>query len=342
MKKLTALFSLIVLTSAATYAQNYDFNQYAGDFKTFSSAFAKVLPFNSTIGLQWSNAYIGQLIDLPPHFGVGATVGFTGIPMKDVNPIIDKMGVSVPSAASPYTSSFGLPIPATDVEARIGGIILPFDFGVKFMTIPGSQKAAMKSSTGMDFDYTLFGLELRVPLVREKFFIPSVSVGLGYNHMEGNLGMPMPNTSPFSYTMPDSTVLEISQPELAFKWTTDAVDLNLQISKNVFWIITPYLGTGITFGKSNAGGGLNATVSENGQALSSSEISALNSALSKVSGAPSINSEGIYYMRNVTGTSFRVFGGLSLNVLIIKLDLAAMYNVTGGNLGAQGNVRVQL
>ena len=49
-------------------------------FQTFATAAASSLPLETSVGLNWSDAYIGQF----PHFGIGLTVGAATIPFSAV------------------------------------------------------------------------------------------------------------------------------------------------------------------------------------------------------------------------------------------------------------------
>ncbi|MFW6363022.1 MAG: hypothetical protein ACOC0D_04170, partial [Spirochaeta sp.] len=51
-------------------------------FVSFAEEISGALPFNTMIGLQWSDAHIGQLMSVPPKFGIGTAVGFTTIPLS--------------------------------------------------------------------------------------------------------------------------------------------------------------------------------------------------------------------------------------------------------------------
>ena len=46
------------------------------------------------------------------------------------------LGISANDVPSELSDLGGIPIPATAVEARIGGFILPFDIGIKAGYIP--------------------------------------------------------------------------------------------------------------------------------------------------------------------------------------------------------------
>ena len=80
MKKIILLIILFCIVGiAGTFAQDempFDLNTMETAFSGFAAGVARALPMASTVGLQWSDAYIGKL----PHLGVGAAVGFSSIP----------------------------------------------------------------------------------------------------------------------------------------------------------------------------------------------------------------------------------------------------------------------
>jgi len=69
MKSIRTLFAVTLLGAALSLSPIFATPTVA-DIQTgavaMSNALAKALPFNSTVGLNWSDAYIGQFISLPP------------------------------------------------------------------------------------------------------------------------------------------------------------------------------------------------------------------------------------------------------------------------------------
>ena len=65
---------------------------------------AEALPFNATIGLDWSSAYLGQF----PHFGVGVTAGASTLPYEAVEQTFQALSITLPSELDQFRS-FGAP-----------------------------------------------------------------------------------------------------------------------------------------------------------------------------------------------------------------------------------------
>ncbi|TFH03876.1 MAG: hypothetical protein E4H09_04495 [Spirochaetales bacterium] len=76
------------------------------------------------------------------------------------------------------------------------------------------------------------------------------------------------------------------------------------------------------------------------------EIAAFNDAAALVDDAPTIpelSNTGFYVSAPMTGGwAFRAFGGISLNLIIVNLDITGMYDFIGNNFGATVGLRVQL
>ena len=74
MKKICMLLFAFILGISSISAQNFD--EVEAAFATFAADLASALPFASTIGLNWSDSYIGNF----PHLGVAVTGGSVGLP----------------------------------------------------------------------------------------------------------------------------------------------------------------------------------------------------------------------------------------------------------------------
>jgi hypothetical protein len=55
-----------------------------------------------------------------------------------------------------------------------------------------------------------------------------------------------------------------------------------------------------------------------------------------------VNGSKIGYTKNVTAFSYRIFGGVGFNLLVIRLDLGLLYGLNTGSWGATFGGRVQL
>jgi hypothetical protein len=346
MKRLLCIL-VVLLAAAGAFAQTtFDFAVFQDAANQFALDVANSLPFNASIGLNWSDAYIGQLLDVPPHFGVGAALGATTIPTETVTTMLTSLpGVTIPADISRYLA-YGVPIPAYTVEGRIGGFLLPFDIGVKVGYIPPGTLASM--GIPVDVNYLLAGFDVRYALLKDSGFIPAVSVGGGYTFMQGSVGIAGilgEDVDVGSFSIPGDPssphVFSFSDPAVNFNWYTNVIDLKAQVSKSLL-IFTPYLGLGGSYGISGAGGGLTSTLLEGGTAVSQEQISEYNDLLEAAGSDVRLSQQGFLVQAGANGWSFRAFGGASINLLIVRLDLTGMYNFTSGDFGGSVGVRVQL
>ncbi|MEW6566068.1 MAG: hypothetical protein AB1404_11285 [Spirochaetota bacterium] len=297
--------------------------------KAMASTLSATLPFNSTLGLNWSDAYIGQLLGVPPHFGVGVSAGATTVQADEIKTLLTTLGVD--TGAFPRI----VPIPAAVAEARIGGFLLPFDIGVKGGYIPPDLGKTIKDATGgLNLDYLAAGADLRFALIKGNLLLPRVSLGVGVNYMKGGLSTTVGSDQTFTY---NTYSISATKPELGLSWETTTIDLKAQVSKSLL-IFTPYLGVGAAYGMSKAGYFVKSNITTTGgtyediiNALKANDIT-----------PPDISATGIssYFANN--GWAFRAFGGLSLNILVLRVDVTGLYNFSDGSYGGSLGVRFQL
>jgi len=331
MKRLLIVLAL-ALATGSLFAQIPDFNAFKGDVQTFASSIAASLPLESSVGLDWSDSYIGQF----PHFGIGLTVGGATIPFSAVKTLVTDFGGSVSGFSS--FQSIGVPVPAYTLDVRIGGFVLPFDIGLKFGYLPEGAF----STSSVKADYLLVGGDVRYGLVKEAGLIPAISVGLGYTYMRGNVSVP---TNAGSVTLGPVSGLPsggthtftFQSPTLNFFWNTNVIDARVQVSKNLF-IITPYVGLGAAYGISQAGGGLISQITEDGGTPNSQDITYINNLLGSNYSA---SNQQLLVTSGANGFSTRIFGGLSLNLFILKFGVGMEYEFLSGSLAGMINARVQ-
>ncbi|TVR67524.1 MAG: hypothetical protein EA427_13485 [Spirochaetaceae bacterium] len=314
-----------------------DLATFSESFEDFSSEFAKSLPMNSAIGLNWSDAYIGQLLPIP-SFGVGITTGFTTIPLGVLEDLVDDLGLDSGSALGDLPG-IGAPLPGYALDARVGGFYLPFDAGIKFGTIP-----EMKIGD-VSVEYTNFGFDVRYAVLEGGLVLPKISVGAGYNHLRGSVSAPLGIGNTRIASVPDpedennTYVLALTDPNVDFDWTANVLDFKVQVSKR-FIVVEPHIGLGASYGwaKTNSGFDTQVTVFES-DGVTESAISA--SELGKIAGV-SIDDKGLSISTEENPFAIRAFGGASLNVAVFRLDLGAMYNLNSGAFGATLGARFQL
>ncbi len=332
MKKLLFVFTLLFLFSFGVYAQDFSYAEFEESFSDFADGVAASLPFNTTVGLNWSDAYIGQF----PHFGVGLTLGVTTIPYSALDPVFDLVGADLGS--NEYLEKIGAPIPAYTLDARLGGFILPFDVGFKIGFIP----EAVKEKLPLNMDYLLVGADVRVPVLKGSGIIPKLAVGGGFNYLRGDIlieelveGEVM-DISDMLGNPPGTDLLTLSDPDVNFNWQANVIDLKAQASWKLL-ILRPNVGVGVAYGKSKAGGGL---ITDD-IVYNKGSVESLKPYF-EAAGVPFPTAEGILVSsEDVGGWSVRAFGGLGISLLILKIDLTGMYNFTSGSIGAAINARIQ-
>ena len=334
MKKFLILMIILTVGVSGAFAQ-VDIAAMQDSFSTFSDDVAKSLPFVSTIGLNWSDATVRSL----PHFGIGLSVGAVMIPKEAFINLATDMGFASALPTEITDSTLGVPLPAYTLEGRIGGLVLPFDVGIKLGVIPSDTFADSEVAV----DYTLAGFDIRTPIIKQNVLLPSVALSVGYNYLNAGVDTAISGTG-LADSVDLGTLglgsLSFPDPKARFEMQSNVIDVKLQASKSLL-IITPYLGVGYAYGWSKAGGGVAGTVEYEGNPITATDIAAIEAAFDAAGyDAPDLSEDGFLVSSESDGGAFRAFGGLSVNLFILKLDLTGMYNFNTSSLGASANVRI--
>lgn len=335
--KRTILITMMAMALVGAWAQTpTDLSSFEKGFNAFSAQMAPTLSYNATVGNNWSDSYIGNL----PHLGLGLAVGATAVPIASLENLFTSMGIdSIPTALKRY----GLPIPATALTLKIGGLILPFDIGVKAMLLPGIIKTSLAES-GVAADYSLFGGNIRYAILKEGTLLPDVSIGAGYNRLSGAIVTPLGiSGQSFKFTTPDTVehTLAVTDPDLALRWVTDSFDFTLQASKKILFI-EPFLGLGLSMGKSSVKGGIESEMLYDGTPVTESQVASLKADLKDAGiDIPDISAEGFMFGSEYNKPVFRAYGGITLSIFVLKLDTMVMYVPSNKSLGLSTMLRLQ-
>ena len=340
-----AIVMMLAMAPATVIAQTFE--EYTDVIEGFAAGVASSLPLNSSVGLTWSDAYIGQF----PRFGVGATVGFSTVPYATLEPIFTTLGLAQSIESSVIygvLDTYGAPLPAYTVEARLGGFMVPFDIGVKIGTIPEGFDTTPRIER-FSFDYLLVGADVRVGVVRGRGPLPKISIGAGYNHLDARIGLEGLATGGINltdFTDPRDGVttysVQLTDPTIEYFWRANIVDFTAQASMDLLFL-TPYIGAGASIGFGSAGGGLTGELTTT-PALSETELAAINAAFEALGTGmqPALGPQGLHVTADMpAGWAFRAYGGVSFNLLIVRLDLTGMYDFLGKNYGATVGLRIQ-
>src|SRR6056297_404700 len=323
----------LMLVGGAAFGQ-VAFSNLEGSFSTFSDDIAEALPQASTTGLTWSDARVRGF----PHFGVGLSFGAVMMPKDAFEDLAAGLNVDLPSS---MVSDLGVPFPAYAIDGRVGIPFLPIDIGAKLGVLTPGMSESLGGDTAAD--YMLAGFDVRYPILKGRLLMPAVSVSAGYNYLSGGI------TTSFSGAGLDGGIdlssiqgltgvsVNYTDPDLRFDWKTHSMDFKVQASKNLL-IFTPYVGGAYTYEWSTAGGGVSSDLTYSGK--TEDEVKdALDAA---GYGDIELSDSEFTILSDVTGGSVRAFGGFSVNLLVLKLDLNGQYNFTSGSLGGGINARIQL
>jgi hypothetical protein len=312
-------------------------------FDSFMQGVASTITLNSLAGSNWSDAYVGGF----PHLGLGLTVATTFAKTDATSQIFSLFGAGLPSSVTSVVNSLGLPVPAAAGSFKIGLPFIPLDIGIKGGYIPASVGNALKSSTGVGMSYENIGLTVRYALVKQNLILPNVSIGASYDYLKGSLTVPTGIPTP-SINVPDPTGanpsgynISMTDPDLDLYWTSNTFDFNVQVSKTLLFFLTPYLGAGYTLGTSSFSGGLSSNITTNYPGT----LDQLESLLSQHGVSVPFNNAGINYSSTVTTPVLRLYGGLALNIVLVRLDFQAIFVPAMGNqsqaFGAAATARLQ-
>lgn len=312
--KLALALGALTLALAPMANAQTNISSLTGGLNTFVNDATASLPFASAAGLDWSDAYIGNLVAVPPHFGLGLTVGATTIPGKAVKPLVEALGGSLGMA--------DVPLPLAAVNARIGGVLLPFDVGLKVGTVPGGVTVG-----DYKVSYQNYGLDVRYALFQGEPLLPTVSLGAGVDYFAA--GLEATYGSAVNYASGGNT-LNISAPKANLDLSSLTFEAKAQVSKSLL-ILTPYLGVSALLGSSTAKAGIHSTITPGAEGLAYWQAF-----------VPNLSAAGFSQEKSTSGFGLKVFGGASVNLVVFHFDLQGLYNLFDGAYGATVGARFQL
>ena len=214
-KKIIAI-GLVLLLTLSVFATPAD--KVSQGLEDFSIQLFDVIP---NVALQqgvWPEAWIGNIFpSAPPHFGLGLSFGAAELPIDGLNKALSQFN-EVSGGASFPSLGDSLAFPTFTVDARVGGVFLPFDIGMSFMRLPNMK------FDNVTFDYLTIGGSLRYAILQDKIIIPAVSVGMGFMYNKG--------------------FVEVKVEDSAFvrsDFETTSIFFEAQVSKKILFLV-PFLG----------------------------------------------------------------------------------------------------
>ena len=187
----------------------------------FVTGLAESAPAATTMSNVWADAYAGQLIGIPPHFGVGASAGISKLDISGIKKAANDLGID---SVDNLNDNLVLPV--------VGGIFVPFDLSASFFTM--SNPIGISGENSLQYQFDSFNVKLRVPLLKQNVILPNLSLGVGYAYLKGEFlaGMKMADTS------------------VKTKFSTSVYSVDAQLSKSVIFL-TPYVGARLLLSQSD-------------------------------------------------------------------------------------------
>lgn len=344
MKRRIPVLFILVLAAAVLPAQTIpDFTALDAAFDGFVEAIAGDVASTAVTGLAWSPAHVGQF----PKFGIGVSVGATMLPYASIEPLLGELGETLPTGVA-FMEHAGIPLPSAVIDARIGGFGIPFDIGLKFGYLPDSAQLG----DGIQLEHLAAGADVRFAILQDKGWVPGLSIGAGYSYLSGTFAID-------GVTGEDSIIdiydlmtnfggkplvgtyeLVYSDPDLGLRWESHVVEAKVQLSKKLL-IFTPNVGFGAAYAIQSTGAGyITSAVSyfENGVPGNINDVYVACDA----AGEDHPEDLAITAGSDAPGWTLQVFGGTSIDVWVLHLDLSAKYNILTGSYGGNVNLRIQI
>ena len=153
--------------------------------------------------------------------------------------------------------------------------------------------------------------------------------------------MPVPGTADVSFNIPnDNLTLNLKKPDLGLNWETKSLDFKAQASFKLL-VITPYIGIGASHAWSSAGYGITSEIKVTDEEGEIVKLDDDTKNKIKKFGIGGIDENGFSQVTEITGWSFRTFGGFSVNLPFVKLDFTGMYDMISECYGFTFGTRLQ-
>lgn len=260
--------ALIAILSVNLFALEVNKEKVSEGLKEFAETLLFTVPDASTQQNVWSDAYIGNIYpNINKHFGFGFSIGGTAIDMSGFKKAADSLIGDYNAVADALSSTpgFNIPdlefgkipekfiLPTASLDVRIGGFVLPFDFGLSaMMTNPAIFKVKLDDPSsiydmsqainfnflGFDgsMDYLTIGADFRYRFYEGSLVMPVISVGVGYTYTKGNFKVGTSSDAEISGYGTQTTSVD-----MGMGFQTQVFYLQAQVSKN-FGIVTPFIG----------------------------------------------------------------------------------------------------
>ena len=307
MKRIISVLIILTLVAGICFAQSVEESvrakaQAEADAKlspvlnSFTGTIADYIPDTAAQQNIWADAYIGKVFpSFPPHFGAGFSVGGSLIQSDFIAEAFSAMG-------SPIDIN-NIFLPTVTVDARVGGLFLPFDIGVHAMKLDPIDLNA--GPLGFKAGFMTYGADLRYCVLEPNLILPAISVGASFTHSEGSFAMNISNTN-----------TEITYDTNIFAFTA-------QVSKSIL-IATPFVGVRAVYQVGNYNWDANFSYTYEDKTYTID----LNNTIEKTF--------------DMADGNYMLFAGVGLNFFVIQTTVTATYDVNKGNFAGALSIHAKL
>ena len=311
MKRIISVLIILTLVAGICFAQTNEEAikaealakaQAAADAKispvlnSFTGTIADYIPDTAAQQNIWADAYIGKVFpSFPPHFGAGFSVGGSLIQSDFIAKAFSAMG-------SPIDIN-NIFLPTVTVDARVGGLFLPFDIGVHAMKLDPIDLNA--GPLGFKAGFMTYGADLRYCVLEPNLILPAISVGASFTHSEGSFAMNASNTN------------------TEIKYDTNIFAFTAQISKSIL-IATPFVGARAVYQVGNYNWDANFKYDYDGATYTID----LNNTIEKTF--------------DMADGNYMLFAGVGLNFFVIQTTVTATYDINKGNFAGALSIHAKL
>ena len=307
MKRIISVLIILTLAAGICFAQSVEDSLVAkaraeADAKltpvlnSFTGTIADYIPDTAAQQNIWADAYIGKIFpSIPPHFGAGFSFGGALIESDFIAETFKMLGSPVD-----VTNIF---LPTVTVDARVGGLFLPFDIGIHAMKLDPVELNA--GVLGFKAGFMTYGADLRYCVLEPNLILPAVSVGASFTHSEGSFAMNFAGTN-----------TEIT-------YDTNIFALTAQISKSIL-IATPFAGVRAVYQVGKYNWDANFSYTYDGKEYTVDLSNTIEKTFDMADG------------------NYMLFAGVGLNLFVVQTTISATYDVNKGNFAGALSIHAKL
>lgn len=223
LKKLICTFLIGISITGISFAD--EVSEINALLTNFGNQYVYLIPNAAVQTNVYADAWIGKFLpSIPMHFAAGIDGGISKFDISDLKKAGDLLHIpNLPDS---------LLFPTFNVNAKIGGFLLPFDVGISAFCF--NTKDLNNIIKNIDLEFFTIGGNVRFAIFQGIGILPKWSIGAGYYYSQGSIGKSTPTSS------------------VKVSYKTQTFVAETQVSKT-FICFTPFIGFRALFSDSDIG-----------------------------------------------------------------------------------------